>query len=96
MIEGFEICVRFSINLSIYLIYIAPLHRFYILSETLVQGISVFHSFVRRSHLLPDQLPGEHTGDTQLYPHFYFSTTTRGNAQCFCIRFEGTISNLKT
>ena len=43
--------------LSIYLIYIAPLHRFLhrirsALQYSLVQGLSVFHSFVRRSHLL--------------------------------------------
>ena len=46
-------------------------------------GLLVFHSFVKRSHLLPDQLPSEHTGD--LYSHFCFKVMTWKNAQCFCI-----------
>ena len=49
-----------------------------------VQGLSVFYSFVR-SHLLPGQLPGSIQVTWQLYPHFYFITTTWGNTQCFCI-----------
>ena len=51
-----------------YLIYIAPFHIFFIASKALYNckyhpslGHSLYHSFVRRSHLLPDQLPGEHT-----------------------------------
>ena len=52
-----------SIYLSIY--SASPQILYHIrsaLQYSLVQGLSVFHSFVRRSHLLPDQLPGEHTG----------------------------------
>ena len=30
---------------------------------SLVQGLQLFYSFMRRSHLLPDQLPGEYTGN---------------------------------
>ena len=52
-----------NVYLSTYLNYIAPLHRFLhrirsTLQYSFVQGLSVFHSFMRRSHLLPDQLPG--------------------------------------
>ena len=50
------------------LIYIVPFHTFFIPSKVLYNckyhpslGHSLCHSFVRRSHLLPDQLPGEHT-----------------------------------
>ena len=39
----------------------------------------LFHSFVRRSHLVPDQLPGEHTGGMAAYWHFCFSVSTWGN-----------------
>ena len=54
--------------LCMYLIYLAAHLRFLhhirsALQYSLVQGLSVFHSFMRGSHLLPDQLPGEHTGD---------------------------------
>ena len=62
---------------SIYIIYIAPLHRLLhhirsALQYSLVQGLSVFHSFVRRSHLLPDQHHGS------CIPHFCLSMTTWG------------------
>ena len=50
------------------IICIAPFHRFFMSSKVLYNskyhpssGHSLCHSFVRRSHLLPDQLPGEHT-----------------------------------
>ena len=48
---------------SLNLIYLAFLHRFMIISEALYdihlcKGLSVFHSCMRRSHPLPDQLPG--------------------------------------
>ena len=52
-----------------FLIYIVPFHRFFIISKGLYNniqppgsGLSLCHSFMRRSHPLSDQLPGEHTG----------------------------------
>ena len=70
------------ICLSVYLIEIAPLHRYYIVSEALynIHFARLFHVIpfyekepssprstlrgaYRWRHLLPDQLPGEHTGD---------------------------------
>ena len=52
------------------------------LQHSLVQGLSVCRSFVRRSHLLPDQLPGEHSDDMAAV----FSASACGNIHCFCIR----------
>ena len=52
-----------------YIIYIVPFHRFFITSKVLYNckyhpslGHSLYHSFVRRGHLLRDQLPGVNTG----------------------------------
>ena len=52
-----------------FLIYIVPFHRFFVISKALYNniyppgsGLSLCHSFMRRSHPLSDQLPGEHTG----------------------------------
>ena len=55
-----------SIYLSTYLFNAFPqiLHRIRsTLQNSLVQGLSVFHSSIRRRHLSPDQLPSEDRGN---------------------------------
>ena len=73
------------LQMSIYqYIYIAPLHHIRsILQYSLLQGLSVFHSFMTRSHLLPDQLPGEHSSDLAT---FLLQCDNLGQCKYFCIR----------
>ena len=49
------------------------------LQYSLVQGLSVFDSCMRRSHPLPDQLPGDHASDLVAA----FSMSTYGNSTLF-------------
>ena len=66
------------------------------LQYSLVQGLSVFHFCVRRSHLLPDQLPGEHTGDMAAVSTFLLQCNNLGKCTMFlhlpyCTSYNSTI-----
>ena len=47
-------------------------------------GLSLCHSFMRRSHPLSDQLPGEHTGQGVLYLGFPVSAMNLFGMHIFC------------
>ena len=69
---------------------LAPLHRFYIVSEALynIHLCKAFQCFIPlREGATSSQIKslGSIQVTWQLYPHFCFSTTTWENAQCFCI-----------
>ena len=55
------------------------------LQYPLVQGLSVFYSFARRSHLLPDQLPGEHPGDMAAILAFLLQHNNLGKDTMFLL-----------
>ena len=63
------------------------------LQHSLVQGHSVFNSFVRRSHFLPDQLPGEHTGDMSAVSTFLLQRDNLGKCKMFLHLHVKTISD---
>ena len=53
------------------------------LQYSLVQGLSVFHSYMKKSHPLPDQLPGEHTGDMTAVSTFLLQHDSLGKRTMF-------------
>ena len=59
------------------------------LQYSLVPGLSVFHSFMRRSHLLPDQLSAEHTGDMTAISTFLLKRDNLGELAMLLVYTSG-------